>query len=416
MLKKLCTTACALGLIFTQNLSAAKNNSLKETKDQLAQLITDQLEFATALFYNIDQPTHNFVFSPYSLTCSLSMAYLGARDTTLSSMRKTLKFNLAPKDVAKGFSILSSTLVPGPSGDLGYTLNLASAIWLNLGTYVLSDYSLGISKDFNGYLGIQNFAQKSIATDAINSWASGKTHGKITELLNLSDLSEVTRMVLTDTVYFKGAFTSPFDPKATKPLPFYPTQEGSVQTPMMQQAAPFLHMENELMQAIALPFYGKSVGGGTMALAIFLPKSAGNFSAIVQDLPHSFREVLSALKMQSVDLTLPKFTILKRSELNETLQKMGMGIPFTTDANFSGIDGMLDLYLSKVVHATYFELNEDGVTAAAASSASINIKALPPEKPPTPFVADHPFLFFLVDLKSQEMLFMGKYAVPGDSL
>jgi serpin B len=181
---------------------------------------------------------------------------------------------------------------------------------------------------------------------------------------------------------------------------------------MMEQTAFFPYVENDLYQAVALPFQGATQGKGQIALMLLLPKSADNFSAMLEMMPDSFEESLSELQPRKVHVQLPKFSLSKRYPLNEPLMQLGMKTPFTTQANFSGIDGLLNLFLNKVVHETFFALDENGVTAAAATGASMEITAVP--NAPAEFNADHPFLFFIVDLKSTEVLFIGKFADATD--
>ena len=149
-----------------------------------------------------------------------------------------------------------------------------------------------------------------------------------------------------------------------------------------------------------------------MACVILLPKSAENLPLIEGLLQGKFQEWLGSLTPQLVDLQLPKFSISQRMNLNETLKKLGMEIPFTAQANFAGIDGKLDLYLDKVITETFFALDEAGVIAAAATAASIGVTALPPVTPSHSFIANHPFLFFIVDLNSSEVVIMGNFTTP----
>jgi serpin B len=217
---------------------------------------------------------------------------------------------------------------------------------------------------------------------------------------------------LTNAVYFQGNWSLPFDPNKTQDWPFQPTPDTSMNVRMMRQVLSTLYYENNLMQAAALPFMGKSKGGGSLALVVILPKSADNFSHVAQAVADEFDDWLSAMAPQRLDLKLPKFTINSRFNLNGPLEELGMEDPFNADANFVGIDGLRDLILSNVIHQAYFNLNETGVTAAAATAAAINTTAMPDKTPSTPMSVDHPFLFFIVDLKSQEMLFMGQVMNP----
>jgi len=136
---------------------------------------------------------------------------------------------------------------------------------------------------------------------------------------------------------------------------------------------------------------------------------------MLERMPDILTETLATLNKEHVHIQLPQFAITRRLNLNEALMQMGMQNPFTMQANFSGIDGLLNLYLNQVVHETFFSLDEKGVIAAAATGASIGLKALPPS-PAVEMIADHPFLFSIIDLKTAEVLFLGKCADPSDGL
>jgi serpin B len=384
-----------------------------DLSSDLLLLTEGHTKFALSLYPTLEADDDNLVFSPYSIASCLSMVYLGARGETQSQMQSAVHLGVDRKNLAKTACALNQSLLPKNASDKSYKLNIANAIWVDQETFLLTDFRYAIQEQFKAKLGTLNFAIPSNALTAINDWTSQQTQGKIPRLLNAEDINELTRLVLTNAVYFQGTWTSPFNLKLTHDAPFYPTPETSAIAQMMRQTLSAPYYENELVQAVALPFVGESHGAGNLAFLLMLPKSADNFSAMFRELSESFNTCLSSLKPERIDLTLPKFTFSSRYDLNKPLQDLGMEDAFDSDANFTGIDGMRDLFLNRVVHQAFFALDENGVTAAAATAASMNLTSAPPTEPPIPLVADHPFLFFIVDLKSQEMLFMGKMVRPG---
>ncbi|MBX3719290.1 MAG: serpin family protein [Parachlamydiales bacterium] len=383
--------------------------------DNIAQMVSDHTRFATH-FYQAATPStpSNIVFSPYSISTCMTMVFLGARDTTADEIQTTLYLNLE-RDLIPSTTLALIQQLEGKSKDAtGYQLKLANAVWVDQHTYILSDYSHTLESAFRAKIDRINFQQATKATETINRWISDQTSSKITDLLHPGDIDDNTRLVLTNAVYFQGSFTSPFDEKKTKQAPFYPTPDTSSTVRMMQQTGSFSYLENDLFQMAGLPF--KSKNGSKISLVILLPRSTDNLPQIENDMSDSFPEWINAMKGDRLLLQIPKFTVKKRLDLNNILQMMGMKIPFTTQANFSGIDGKLDLYLSKVVHEALFALDEAGVVAAAATAASIGVTSVGPTPAPTPFVADHPFLYFIVDGASSEILFMGKFQEPKDVL
>lgn len=374
------------------------------------QLIASHTSFAFSLYPQLTRSEENSLFSPYSISTCLSMVYAGARNTTAQEMGQVLNLSFTPQEIAIPSASLNEILLP--LHPKGYQLNLANALWLDAKSYVLASYRYTIEKQFGAKLANIAFNMPGEALLTINGWIADQTKGKIQNLLMQNDITPATRLLLTNAAYFKATFIHPFDPEATHEASFYPTSETEETALMMEQTAQFLYAENELFQTVALPFAGMSKGKGQLALLLCLPKSAENFDRMLDLMPDGFHEALAHLQAKKVHIQLPKFTLTKRYGLNGPLQQLGMQNPFTTKANFSGIDGRLNLYINQIVHETFFALDEFGVVAAAATAASINITSLPSITPPEEFIADHPFLFFIVDLKSQEMLFMGKFSDP----
>jgi serpin B len=213
---------------------------------------------------------------------------------------------------------------------------------------------------------------------------------------------------MTSTAYFKASFVHPFPLKNTFTTVFYPVTHDVNLCLMMDQTNSFPYVENEQFQAVALPFNGPTTGGGQLALLILLPTSFEDPDELLQFMPQAYLETLATLETQRVHVQLPKLLIPKRYSLTAPLQQLGMQTPFTHEADFSGINGKTNLYLNQIVHQTYFLLEEKGVTAAVATGASMNVTAIYEKASPIQFIANHPFLFFIVDLKSTEVLFIGK--------
>jgi len=382
----------------------------EDAPSPMQQLVEDHTSFTFSLYPRLTASESNAVFSPYSISNCLSMVYVGARNTTAQEMQQGLSLSFTPQQIASPTATLNEALLP--MNAKGYELNLANALWLDTKSYVLANYRYVIEKQFGAKLTNVSFSTPDQTLSTINGWIAEQTKGKIQNLLMQNDISSSTRLLLTNAAYFKGTFARPFDPHATHEASFSLDADTTENVQMMEQTTQLFYAENELFQSVALPFVGMSKGKGQMALLMLLPKSAENFDTMINLMPDAFAEALTDLKVEKVHIQVPKFSLTKRYNLNTALQQMGMQNPFTTQANFSGIDGRLNLYINQVVHETFFALDESGVLAAAATAASMNITSAPSTKPPEEFIANHPFLFFIVDLKSQEVLFMGKFADP----
>jgi serine protease inhibitor len=386
---------------------------LAEPNQDLSSLTKSHTQFALSLYKAAQTTPQNFVFSPNSVATCLSMVYLGARGETSTQMQAALHLDIDRKNLAQTTFLLNNSLQPRPNDPKSYTLKSANALFVDQGVFLLTDFRYAIEKQLKGFLSKLNFSKPELALSTINDWVSQETQKKIPHLLSAEDVNAQTQLVLVSALYFQGSWASNFPVEGTHDWPFHPDADTSLSVKMMQQNASFPYFENPLIQLCALPFKGLSNAGGTLALVALLPKSAENFEVMKNELPNEFTGWLSSLKPQDVSIKLPKFSSTTHLDLRDTLEKLGMEDAFGPDANFMGIDGMRDLFLNKVIHETFFSIDENGATGAVATAATMQMKSAPKTELPVEFCADHPFLYFIVDLKSQEVLFMGEMVQPG---
>lgn len=359
------------------------------------ELSKDTTEFASAVYQEIDTQ-QNTIFSPYSLFSCLSMVFAGAAENTAWEMHKALQLSVSQKALPREYTRLNAGIATGE-------FQVANALWADLDTVLLSDFSHTLQENYDAKFAAVDFSKTEKTVAIINEWISNQTHGKIQKLLEDSDIDKQTRLVLTNAVYFKGDWRLPFSAAATTKQPFHVSLDTVKDVPMMKNTAHFPYYESDQVQVLALPFKN-----GKTACLIVLPKEGQelSFSSAL------FKEWVCSLATENIAVSLPSFTIKSRFTLNDALQNLGMKEAFTPKANFSGIDGMRDLYVSKVVHEALFILGETGVVAAAATGATMNATGALEKKPPIIFKADHPFLFMIIDLKTQTPLFLGKLQDP----
>ena len=323
------------------------------------------------------QEDQNTVYSPYSIYSCLAMTAEGARGKTYEEMKNVLTLNAR-------FS-------------LNPEMKVTNTLWIAPSFFILPSFQQTIEKEYLASVHSLDFHNGEIAAKTINAWIAEQTDQKITGLIQPNDLNTSTRLVLTNTLYYSGEFLYPFDRDLTRERPFWSkTDLNSIL--MMETTSHFLYHEDEAYQTVCLPFKDSQI-----ALVIKLPKER-----TIQKLAPQF--ALDELEYRRVHVVLPKFTLKQRLDLKSTLSTLGMKTAFTSSADFSGINGNQDLYLSQVLHEAYFALNENGVVAAAATAAAINCTCVP--TPPTEFLGDHPFIFALIDLETKMPLFLGEFASP----
>jgi serpin B len=350
--------------------------------------------------------TSNQVSSPFSLSEALAMASAGAAGDTAVQLGKVMHTAQGPSDLHSAFASLDCEVVSDGDAD-DNQLSVANSLWGQKGKPFSSPF-LGVLKDdYGAPLQQEDFATNpSGATGDINNWVSNKTSGKINNLFGPGDISSDTQLVLVNAIYFHGHWGNKFDESATQPGPFTRLDGSTVNPPMMNQKASFKLAELDDVSVLEMPYQG-----GKLAFDVVLPKVNNGLPAVEASLTSAqLSNWLGALGGDTlVQVTFPKFEIRSRFALNQTLSNLGMPDAFQSNADFSGMDGQQDLYLASVLQQAWIQVDEDGAEAAAATGESISAKAVVEA---TSFVADHPFLFFLRDISSGSVLFMGRVLDP----
>jgi serpin B len=244
-----------------------------------------------------------------------------------------------------------------------------------------------------------------------------KTEERIKDLIPAGVIDPMTRLVITNAIYFKGDWVKQFDKNKTTDAEFRTAPGTSVKIPMMQRTdddAIYLYSENSDLQMLSMPY--EHTTGKALSMVILLPRS-DNLTITEASLSTG---TLTALQQSAtsrrVMIYFPKFTLETKYSLPETLGSMGMPTAFTGNADFSGMDGTKDLLISDVIHQAFVAVNEEGTEAAAATAVVMKLAAAPGGADPVPvFRADHPFLFLIQDNETGSILFMGRVMNPTGS-
>jgi len=357
-----------------------------------------------------DHEQKNLFFSPFSISSALAMTYAGARGETADEMKETLCFDLDTEYLHSAFSTLMAPM-DARAEDQGYELCVANALWGqedyrfldDFLTLVQSNYGAGLRKvDF------RNDVEKARLT--INQWVEEKTHEKIKDLIPKGVLKEVTRLVLTNAIYFKGAWASKFKENATKNRSFHTTEEKKIDVPMMTQSQtfPFVHLGG--VKILELPYES-----GILSMFVFLPDQVDGLADLESSLTaEKLATWLSRLEEQELRVYLPKFKFTSTFKLNNTLQELGMTQAFLRGrADFSGMDGTHMLFIQDVLHKAFVDVNEEGTEAAGATAVLMSLGYVSSDSKPV-FNADHPFLFLIRHNPSNSILFMGHVKDPSE--
>lgn len=363
--------------------------------------------FALDLYAELKDRDGSLFFSPHSISTALAMTYAGARGNTEKQMAEVLHFDLEQKRLHPAFRELLDQLETG-EGERGYQLSVANALWGQKGYEFLEKFLNLTKENYGAGLSELDFiGATETARQTINSWVEKETEDKIRELIKPGVLDQMTRLVLTNAIYFKGFWASQFKEELTREAPFTLATSEKVDVPTMHRTADFKYMEAEDFQTLGLPYKG-----GDLSMTIFLPKETDGLAALEQSLTaEKLATWLSTLEEQEVIVALPKFRMTSEFSLAEVLKSMGMTDAFDVkEADLSGMTGKKDLFITAVLHKAFVEVNEEGTEAAAATGVVVALKSAPPSQPV--FRADHPFLFLIRDLRSNSILFIGRVMDP----
>jgi len=307
--------------------------------------------FALKLYQKLraENEDENMFFSPYSISTALAMTYAGAKGETEKQMASVLCFPTestpSKGDFHRSFgSVINGLNTRGKKG--AYELTVANALWGQKGYSFLKGFLELTENNYGGNLGEVDFAGATeAARQTINTWVEEKTNGKIKDLIQQGVLDKYVRLVLTNAIYFKGNWASKFKEKNTKEAPFTLLDGKKIDVPTMNQKEDFGYMQTETFQALEMPYVDKE-----LSMFIFLPKETSCLSELEKKFTEdNLSKWLKRFGEQEVTVFVPKFRMTDEFSLAETLESMGMTDAFG-DADFSGMTGKKELFISAVVH------------------------------------------------------------------
>jgi len=300
-----------------------------------ALLVEGNSAFAFELYQALREEEGNLFYSPHSISVALAMTYAGARNQTAEQMADTLQFLLEQERLHPAFNWLDAELASRGEGaegkdEEGFRLNIVNAIWGQKDYSFLSTFLDVLAENYGAGLRILDFINETEESRlAINQWVSDQTEGRIKDLIPQDAIDALTRLVLTNAIYFNAAWENPFDEDMTADGPFYLLDDGQVSVPMMKQTESFGYTEGEGYQAVELLY-----DGCELSMVIFLPE-AGNFEAFEEGLQfQQVCDIISGLQSTGVTLTMPRFEFDSAFSLKDTLAGMGMPVAFSSGSGF----------------------------------------------------------------------------------
>ncbi len=394
------------------------------TDAELAELVDGNNVFAFDLYHALRETSGgNLFYSPYSISLALAMTYAGASSETERQMADTLSFLLPQDRLHPAFNALDIELASRGGGaesddDEGFRLNIANAVWGQKGYEFLEPFLDVLAENYGAGVRPADFVgSPEESRIGINDWVADRTEDRIKDLIPKNAITPLTRLALTNAIYFNARWFYPFAKNRTSVRPFHLLDGGEVEAPMMMTAeAEWLgYASGEGYQAVELPYKGPD-----MSITILLPDE-GTFrefeEAIDADL---IARIFGDIERKNVELTMPKFEFESGFGLRETLKTMGMPNAFDEkSSDFSGMDGRSCLagdrpclLISGAFHKAFVAVDEEGTEAAAATGVVLRQESLRPE--PIAVVVDRPFIFLIHDGGTDSILFVGRVEDPGE--
>tara|TARA_Y100000310_G_scaffold332712_1_gene408812 strand:+ start:215 stop:1474 length:1260 start_codon:yes stop_codon:yes gene_type:complete len=398
-------TATAVLFLFPyQPDQPPKTDDTGSTQQGIQQVVNANNQFAFDLYSELDKSEQGNVFySPYSVSAALAMTYEGAKGQTADEMKSVFHFpesNILRPNFAAIYNEINRE-------NKAYELKTGNALWAQYDYQFLEDYTSRVEKYYGGKVANLDFKQETgKSRQMINSFIEEQTNDKIKDLIPAGVLSPMTRLVLTNAIYFKGTWEWEFDKSDTREQDFRITPTNAIKTPMMYMKpdkAKFNYADIEDLQILELPYKG-----GKISMLILLPTE--NLDSIEPSLTAEklteYKARMSETKLDSI--SFPKFEFDTKYFMKETLSAMGMPTAFG-NADFSGMDGTKNLLISQVIHQAFVKVDEKGTEAAAATAVVMKESMAMPRNV---FRADHPFIFIIQEKETENILFMGRVTDP----
>lgn len=350
--------------------------------------------FQFELYQRLAARDGNLFFSGYSIRTALAMTYAGARGDTAAQLETVLHLGpTAHRQAREVTDVLAKKR--------GFEVSVANALWGQAGHPFTPDYLELCKASYGAPLHSVDFRETEAARKTINDWVENRTRERIRELIPQGFLNADSRLVLTNAIYFKAAWATPFRESLTRPRPFHLTPEKTVDVPMMLHTGNFRFAEGE---------------GGLKMVEIYYRGGASMIVVVADDIAKvdlaKLGPMYGALRGQQLVLSMPRFKVETQFDAAPTLRAMGMPLPLSPNADFSGITGKRDLFISNVIHKAFVEVDEHGTEAAAATAAVMKGGSRIVPGQPRVIRIDRPFLFWIRERQTGCILFMGRVTDP----
>jgi serpin B len=407
--------ACTAGCTAKTTPPPVVCSALQGGSSSAESLASDDTAFALAFYPHAVVAagnTTNMVLSPYGVATAMTMVDVGAAGQTESQIESVLHLEANGAAEAPAYATLACGIEEDGSSN-GNELLVANALWAQKDFPFEQTFETVLENGYGAPLQQVDFESDPTGAEAtINGWVSGKTKGAIPSLLQPLDVDKATRLVIVNAMYFKGAWATGFDPSQTGMQPFTLSDGTHVSVTTMTGTISLRTSFSQTLTVVELPYRG-----GAVVMDFLMPTSPGGLAAFEAALTPAILSGALAMLGNSVSevIYLPKFSFTTRLPLIPVLSGMGMIDVFVPkQANLSGMDGAMDLYVSAVVQQALVEVDEQGTVAAAATAAVVDNLKTNFTSLAQPLRIDQPFTFLIRDAQTGGLLFVGHVTDPSD--
>jgi serpin B len=389
----------------TRESPAASNENIAKQAESINKL-------AIAMYNQCKQDGKSLFLSPYSITSALAMTAAGADSNTKKQIRDALQVSLAGNDFDQAINSIDQSLMTHAAATDGITLNIVNSSWIQSGWDFKVSYLDHIAQYYGAGVNLLDFANKpEDSRVTINTWVADQTNDKIIDLIPQGAISPLTKLVLTNAIYFLGDWLYSFNPDYTVSKDFTLLDKSKASVPTMSLGKPdslvkMLYARGKGVRALDFPYKGDR-----LAMTVLLP-DLDSFSMVENSLSTTMlNQLLSSLSEKKLAVSLPKFKFTFGSfSLKDAFKALGMTDAFDPiKADFSRIDGTRSLFIGDIVHKAFIAVDEKGTEAAAATAVVFEISAV---LDPVIFLVDRPFIFVIRDKQTGSILFIGRILNP----
>ncbi|ADN35779.1 proteinase inhibitor I4 serpin [Methanolacinia petrolearia DSM 11571] len=400
----------------TETATPTPTQSVSHTGSAVESVVDANNMFAFEIYKQLsgeNSKDDNLFLSPFSISSALALTYEGAKGETADQIKSVFYFPDNIETLRSGYQEVNAGI---NAGDPEYDLEVANALWAEETYPFLKEYINTAKTYYSANTTNLDFInQPEESRVSINDWVAEKTNDKIEDLIPEGMIDSMTRLVITNAIYFKGTWVLQFDKNMTTEADFTTPSGETVTVEMMKRTdddAVYGYTETDGLQVLEMPYENES--GKKLSMIVLLPKENDLKAAEDALSADNFEEIENSIKSKQVKVYFPKFKLETEYLLRDILIDIGMPAAFSGSANFSGMDGTTNLFISNVVHKAFVEVNEEG-TEAAAATAVVMASGMSPEKEPIPvFRADHSFIFMIQDDETGNILFIGRISNPAE--